>query len=214
MRRCSTSGSGPRSARFVALYDAENRRDLIGEVMSVGLVTSLLIGVGLSVLSISSPHRSPTSLAVSSTAGMRGLLLAATCMFVCSTLVNALTAHRVGLRRMIAPEFWWAIGAVVNFAFSVGAVLISNSLVFYGLANAAASVDHAAAHSRLRTRPEGRSGAPYRRPTLATTKHLISFAVRNQMQAAASLINNQTDKIVIAIFIGPLPQAPTSLPIG
>ena len=36
-----------------------------------------------------------------------------------------------------------------------------------------------------------------------TTKHLISFATRNQMQTAAGLINNQTDKIIIAIFIGP-----------
>lgn len=195
-------GVGPSLARFVALYDAENRRDLIGEVMSVGLVTSLLIGVGLSVLSIFLAAPLAHQLGGISTAGMRGLLLAATCMFVCSTLVNALTAHRVGLRRMIAPGVLVAIGAVVNFAFSVGAVLISNSLVFYGLANAAASViTLLLTAAYVLGRKAGR--APYRRPTLATTKHLISFAVRNQMQTAASLINNQTDKIVIAIFIGP-----------
>ena len=195
-------GVGPSLARFVALYDAESRPDLIGEVMSAGLTTSLLIGAALCALSVFAAGPLAHQVGGISPTGMRELLLAATGMFVCSTLVNALTAYRVGLRRMVAPGVLATIGAGVNFSCSIGAVVLSSSLVLYGLANAAASLITLllTAAYVLGVR-DGR--APYRRPTMATVKDLISFSIRNQMQTAASLINNQTDKIVIAIFIGP-----------
>lgn len=195
-------GVGPSLTRFVALYDADGREDLVGEVMAAGVSTSFLIcsvlaGASLIVASPLAHH-----LGGISTGDMRALLLSATSIFLSSTLVNALTAYRIGLREMVAPNVIATLGAITNFCFSIGAVLASHSVVVYAVANAAASgitLAATAAYLLLFSRPR----APYRRPTLATSKTLISFSVKNQAQTAATLVNTQTDKLIIALFIGP-----------
>jgi O-antigen/teichoic acid export membrane protein len=195
-------GVGPSLSRFIALYDADDRPDKVGEVMVAGLATSLLIGLVLIAASVLGAGEVADQIHGISDGEMRALLLSATCIFLCSTLMNALTAYLVGLRQMVGPGVLATIGAGINFSFSVGAVLASHSVVVYGLANAAASLLTlllVAGYTlgRRHRRP------PFRRPARNTIRHLVGFSLRNQMQTAATLVNDQTDKIIIAIFIGP-----------
>jgi O-antigen/teichoic acid export membrane protein len=195
-------GVGPSLARFVALYDVEGRTDLIGEVMSSGVATSLAIGSALGIASLVTAGPLASHIGGISRNGMLTLLLSATCIFVASTLCNALGAYRIGIRQMVAPNALATFGVLINFSFSIGAALSSNSVEVYAVANAAASMITlvvTAFYLLVLSRPR----APYRWPRLSTTRTLISFSVKNQMQTAAALINNQTDKIVIALFIGP-----------
>ena len=195
-------GIGPSLSRFIALYDTEDRSDLVGEVMTIGLTTSLLIGLVLAVASVFVAGPLAQHLHGISSDGMLKLLLSATCIFLCSTLVNALTAYLVGRRKMVGPGVLATLGAVVNFAFSVGAVLLSSSVVFYGLANAAASLITLTLVA-VYTLGSSRRRPPFRRPKAATIRNVTGFSLQNQMQTAATLVNDQTDKIIIAIFICP-----------
>ena len=123
-----------------------------------------------------------------------------------------LTSYRVGLRQMVGPNVILTLSPVINFAFSVGAALLSRNVTTYALANAASSaisVMIVVVYACLATEPR----APFSWPRWRTVADLLSFSVKNQMQTVATLVNYQTDKIVIALMIGPAAAAPMSWPI-
>jgi O-antigen/teichoic acid export membrane protein len=194
-------GVGPSLSRFIALYDAEGRDDLVGQVLAAGLLTSFGIGGALACLAFFGSGPLAQHIGHISQPAMAALLLSAACMFLCSLLFNALTAYKTGMRQMVGINVVATIGAVLNFAFSIGSVLISGNLVVYALANAAASVLLILITVVYLVITSNQPA--YRRPTKQMVTQLLSFSLRNQMQTAASLINVQTDKIIIAVFIGP-----------
>lgn len=194
-------GVGQVLVRFVALHDAEGSREAIGEVLAVGLCTITVIATVLVGASFGSAAALAHQLGGISPSQMRVLLLCSTTMLCGSMLVNVMTAYPIGLRRMIVPNIAKSGGAVVNFAFSVGAIAIKPQLVFYAQANAAASLLTVLMVGIvvLATRPS----MPLRIPRISRVRSLLRFSVQNQVLALASLINFQSDKVVIALFVGP-----------
>lgn len=195
-------GVGPALTRFVALYENDENPNLVGEFLGTGVLTSCLVGVALSIASLLCAGVLARHLGHVGTGSMLILLECSTGMLVASMLMNVLVAYRVGLREMIGPNVVLTLGPIINFGASVGAALASHRLVVYAEANAAASglsLIITAVYSCVISTPR----IAFHRPHRTTIKQLTSFSVKNQMQTAASLVNNQTDKIIIALFIGP-----------
>jgi O-antigen/teichoic acid export membrane protein len=194
-------GVGQVLVRFVALHDAEGSREAIGEVLAVGLCTITTIAVVLTGASWGAAGLLAHQLGGITTGQMRVLLLCSSTMLCCSMLVNVMTAYPIGLRRMVVPNIAKSGGALINFVFSVGAIAIKPQLVFYAEANAAASLATVlvVACVVVATRPS----MPLRIPRIARVRDLLRFSVQNQVLALASLINFQSDKVVIALFVGP-----------
>lgn len=194
-------GVGQVLVRFVALYDAEGARGDIGEVLAVGLSTIVVIAIFLLTASFATAGILAHHIGGISVEDMRTLLLCASWMLCAAMLVKVVTAYPIGLRRMIAPNVAMCAGAIINFIFSVGAILISPHLVFYALANATASFVTlvVVAVVILAMRPR----MPLRMPKKSSIGILLRFSVQNQVLSLANLVNFQSDKVVIALFIGP-----------
>ncbi len=195
-------GVGPTLSRFVALYDAQGDDHLVGEVIGTGLLTSAAVLCVLTLVSLVGAAPLAHSVHLSSVSEMRVLLLSATVIFSVVMLTNVLTAYHIGVQEMIGPNVALTLGVVLNFALSMTAALTSHSLERYAVANALASglalgvvVVFFLMSARKRVR--------LRLPRSATARVLLHYSVRNQALTASSLVNFQTDKIVIALFIGP-----------
>jgi O-antigen/teichoic acid export membrane protein len=188
-------------SRFVALHDAEGDRRAIEETIGIGLLAAL--GVGLASLlaaALAAPLVSDV-LGVLDSGEMRLVLVCAagvSSAYLLSSVVNAIP---VGLRRMGPPNVALTIGNVVNFAFSLAALLLSTELTAYAVANlAAAVVGFALTVGSLLwvwSRPY------FRRPGAARAKGILSFGVKSQLVTLANLVNVQTDKLIIAAMLGP-----------
>jgi O-antigen/teichoic acid export membrane protein len=195
-------GVGPTLARFVALHDAREEHDQIGEVLGTGAITATVVSLGLIIGAVVAAAPLAKTLGGITTADMRLLLLCATVIFSSTMFANVLTAFNVGMQEMVIPNVALSIGVGLNFAFSVAAALTSSSLVRYADANAVASLLSLLVVfvcMRMTTRDRVRVTMPSR----DTLRQVLGYSVKNQALTASSLINFQTDKIVIALFIGP-----------
>jgi O-antigen/teichoic acid export membrane protein len=194
-------GVGQVLVRFVALYDAEGARDAIGEVLGVGFATIATVAVVLVGGSWATAGALAHDLGGISPTNMRTLLLCSSWMVCAAMLVNVMTAYPIGLRRMVAPNVAKSAGASVNFLFSISAILISPHLVVYALANAAASFVTVliVMGVTLAMRPR----LPLGFPQVARLWNLLRFSAQNQILSLASLVNFQSDKVVLALLVSP-----------
>jgi O-antigen/teichoic acid export membrane protein len=188
-------------SRFVALHDAEGNRRAIEETIGIGMLTTLGVGLlSLAAAALAAPLVSDV-VGVLDADEMRVVLLCAAGISTAYLLSSVLSAIPVGLRQMGPPNVALTLGNVVNFVFSVAALLLSTELTTYALANLGAAVV-GFVFSLIALRwvwPR-----PYlRRPPATRARGVLSFGLKSQLVTLANLVNVQTDKLIIAAMIGP-----------
>lgn len=187
-------------ARFVALYDLRGDRQAIGECLALGLLVTTVLGVLVFGAAVLATPLATRLLGVLSPDEMRIVLLSSAAILVAQEYRGVLAAVPVGMRVMVPPNVAGSFGAVLNFGFSVAALLASRDLTVYALANAAAEVIRiafgAAAMVYVWRRPT------ISLPSMARAREVIAYSLRNQVHVLSDIVNNQTDKIIIALLIG------------
>jgi len=192
-------GIGRSLARFVAVFDADGDEEKIRQSLGLGLLAVTVVGAGaLAVVALVAPLMADT-LGVVSGGELRIIAMAAVGIWTFNGYDGALSAVGIGLRRMVPPNVAQTINVSVNFAFSLTALTISSSLVFYALANAAAAlVAVVPAFFAMRYLwPAPHAALPDRE----LVKEVLGFSIKNQVGWIADLVNFQTDKVVIAFVV-------------
>jgi O-antigen/teichoic acid export membrane protein len=187
-------------ARFVALYDVEGDRSAIGECVGLGLLAITAVAAVGAVLALVTPVFLAGSLESISAGDLRLVLLCSLAIFCFTAYRRVLNSVDVGLRRMVPPNVANVLTNVVNFAFSVAALVIHPDLVTYGAANALSYlIGMGAAIAAVR---HVWGSVPVKWPSRALARQIASFSAKNQLHAVADLVNLQTDKVIIAFAVG------------
>lgn len=188
-------------ARYVALYDAQGDRRGIQECAGLGLLAIGAVGLVAAGAAMLAAPLLAGELGVLDTPAMRLVLLSSVAILTFDTLAGVLNAVPIGLRRMLPPNVADTAGTLANLVFSVIALALSTQLTDYALANAAASLLSLAfsvvGFAYVWSRPYVSLPSP------ARTREIVRFAVKNQVSWLADLINLQTDKVIIALLLGP-----------
>lgn len=192
------SGSLP---RFVALYEARGDRRGVGECVAAGLLTTFALGAVAALVAVLAAPVLADRLGVLDVGDMRTVLLASAGILFSSTVAGVLASVPLGLRRMVPPSIASTLGSAVNFVVSVVALLSSRDLVVYALANLAAAVFGIAL--ALGGVVYVWRGVPLHPPSFSRLREIVHFSVRVQLIRVAELVNQQTDKIIIATLVGP-----------
>jgi O-antigen/teichoic acid export membrane protein len=188
-------------SRFVALHQARGDDRGLRECVTVGVgiatgLSGLAAGVAIAIAPILQD-----AVGVVDVDDMRVLLLCAATMLAAGLYGAVLTAVPYGFRRLVPVSAATFAASVVNFAFSLTALLVHPDLVTYALANVAASLVAVAIdlvvmrsvwkHPRLAV------------PSRTLVREMVAFGLKNQVGRVVDLLNYQTDKVVIAVLIGP-----------
>lgn len=192
-------GIGRSLSRFIAIFDAAGEEGKIRQCVGLGFAAITVVGVAtLAVVAAGAPFLSD-QLGVLSTDQMRIVAMSAVAIWTFNGYQGILTGVGIGKRHMVPPNVAIVIGACLNFAFSVAALLATTSLVVYGLANAAAAL-LAIVPAFFSMRYLWR--APYiALPSRELVKEVLLFSLKNQVGWLADLVNFQTDKVVIALAV-------------
>jgi O-antigen/teichoic acid export membrane protein len=130
---------------------------------------------------------------------MRIVLLCSAAILSLQTNQRVFNALGVGLRRMVPPNVTNVIASFINFAFSVGALLMSTSLVNYAIANVVADVlGLLVGYIGLRIVWPGRL---LRWPARQRMREMFAYGIKTQAHFVSFLVNVQTDKVVIALAV-------------
>jgi O-antigen/teichoic acid export membrane protein len=187
-------------ARFIALYDVEGDRAAIAECVGLGLLAVTAVGVVGAIVATLAGELLAPSLDSISAADLRLVLLCSLGVFCFTAYRRVLNSVDIGLRRMVPPNVANVLTNVVNFAFSLGALIIQPDLVFYGAANALSYlVGIGAALVAVR---HVWGSVPVKWPSRTRARRIIGFGAKTQLHALADLVNLQTDKIIIAVAVG------------
>jgi O-antigen/teichoic acid export membrane protein len=186
-------------SRFVAYYDGRDDPRGIQECVGLGLAAAALVAAVSGVATLLLAPVLAGSLHQLSVHDMRLVMLASWAMLVIQVVRGVLNSVPVGLRRMVPPAVASNVGVVTNFGASVVALALSRSLVVYALANAAAGLVAllATAVAFRRVWP----GRPVARPARSRAREVLSFGLKSQVAWISEQINNQTDKVVIAVLV-------------
>jgi O-antigen/teichoic acid export membrane protein len=186
-------------SRFVAYHDGGNDRRGIEECLGLGLVTVAAVAALSGTAAALIVPALADALHQGDVQSMRIVVLCVWGMFAITLLRGVLSSVPVGLRQMVPPAIAANIGVGINFAASVAALLASRDLVVYALANAGASVLSLVATVvafRSVWRP-----TTVRLPSRARARQVLGFSLKSQTTWIADQVNNQTDKVIIAIVI-------------
>jgi len=186
-------------SRFVALYETRGDRAAMRQCVGLGLIAVTAVSIASAIAAALAAPVFVDLLGELSVAEMRAVLL-------CSVAIFALHAYRavvismpIGIREMVPPSVAGLIGNVLNFAFSVGALILSTELVHYAIANVVAdSLGLVVTLISLRymSQPFGVA-----MPSRALTREVLGFSVKSQVNWIADLVNLQTDMVIIALLI-------------
>jgi len=187
-------------SRFVALYDSEGNEQAIKECLGLGLVAMTLVGLVACIVALIVAPILAHNLGVLPTSQMRVLLLSSVGIFVFQAYRRVLNSLETGLRRMVPPNIANVFTIFVNFGFSVATLLVHPTLVAYGLANAASYLVGIGAS--LASVLYVWHSIPIAFPTWARAKEIGGFGFKSQLHFLSELINLQTDKVIIAFFVG------------
>ncbi len=187
--------------RYVALYDAQGDRRGVQECAGLGLLMVLAMGaVAAGAAGLAAPLLA-SEVGVLQPGEMRVVLLSSVAIVTLGMLSRVLNAVPIGLRRMIPPNVTATCAALTNFVFSVVVLSFSAELTDYALANVAASVVGLllaiGSFTYVWSRPH------ISLPSLPRAWEIIRFSLKGQVSWLADLINMQTDKIIIALLLGP-----------
>jgi O-antigen/teichoic acid export membrane protein len=148
---------------------------------------------------VAAPLLAP-SLGVLSAADLRLVLLAAVAIYAFTAYRRVVNSVAVGLRQMVPSNVANVFTNTLNFAFSVGILLLRPDLVAYGAANALSYLVGVGAALVALHRVWG--SIPVAWPSARRSREVLGFGVRTQLHAFADVINMQADKIVLAFAIG------------
>jgi O-antigen/teichoic acid export membrane protein len=187
-------------SRFVALYDVRGDRAAIAECVGLGLIVTTAVSAVAAAAAAITPGLFASSLGVLSVDDLRLVLLSSVAIYSFTTYRRVLNSVAVGLRRMVSSNVANVFTNVVNFAFSVGILLVHPDLVAYGYANALSYlIGIGAALVSLRY---VWGSIPVAWPSAERSREVLRFGVSTQLHAFADLINMQADKLVLAFVIG------------
>jgi O-antigen/teichoic acid export membrane protein len=192
-------GIGRSLARFVAAHEHDRRA--CGEYMVIGLGAMLALFVVLTLAAVGLAPLLADALGHISTAAMRVALVSSVVLLVTSLTCVVIAGYPAGLRRMVAPNVGMALGAAINFCASVGAIAAGAGLPGYAVANAVAGLVSVAVVTIVVVRAEG--AIPLAVPSRTRATEFLRFGAKLQLAWAMELINYQSDKIVIALSVGP-----------
>ena len=185
--------------RFIAVSDTDRDERRIRECVGLGLTTVTVVGVVALAAAAAGASFLSDTLGVLSTEKMRYVLMSSVAIWTLNSYRDVLNSVGIGKRRMEPPNVARVIGASLNFALSVTALLVSSSLVVYALASASAAL--------LAIIPAFFAmrclwNAPYiAAPSYTLVKEVLTFGVKSQISGFADLVNFETDKVVIALMI-------------
>jgi O-antigen/teichoic acid export membrane protein len=186
-------------ARFVALYDVDGDRAAIGECVGLGLLAVTAVGAAGTIVAVVGPSLFAGALDSITAADLRLVLLCSVAIFCFTAYRRVLNSVDIGLRRMVPPNVANVFTNVVNFAFSLAALLIHPDLVLYGAANALAYlIGIGAAVAGVR---HVWGSVPLKWPTRERRRQIVGFGARTQLHAVADLVNLQTDKLILAFVV-------------
>ncbi len=192
-------GAGPAVSRFVAANHDDP--DACGEYMAVGMISVTVVGGVL--IAAAAVGGAPLAGAIHgiSVSDMRAVLLSSACVLLASMLSTLAAAYPVGQRRMVAPNVGLVAGAVLSFVASIGSITLGGGLVEYAYANAGAGALSALIVIAFVLRVE--RSIPLTWPRWRTVTGFLRFSGNTQLVGWADLVNYQTDKVVIALAVGP-----------
>jgi O-antigen/teichoic acid export membrane protein len=187
-------------ARFVALYDVEGDRRAIAECIGLGLLA--ITGVtALAVLAaLLTPPLFAGSLHAIGIGQLRLVLLCSVAIFSFTSYRRVLNAVEIGLRRMVPPNIANVFTNVVNFGFSIAALLVHPTLVAYGAANAASYLLGVGAAIASVRHVWG--SVPVAWPSRTRAREIAGFGIKAQVLGLADIVNLQTDKLILAFAVG------------
>lgn len=186
-------------SRFVAFHDGRNDRRGIEECLGLGLITVAAVAAISGSGAVLVVPVLADALHQSDLEAMRIVVFCVWAIFAITLLRGVLSSVPVGLRRMVPPAIASNIGVGTNFAASVVALVLSRDLVVYALANAGASVVALVATVvafRSVWRP-----TTVRLPSRRRVRDVLGFSLKSQATWIADQVNNQTDKVIIALLI-------------
>jgi len=192
-------GVGISVARYIAAQQDDRR--LCGEYVGIGYLSVAAIAVVLTAIATATAGIITRALHGISLADMRVVLYSSVVLLCCSMLASVIAAYPIGRRRMVMPNVALMIGASVNFVASVGSIALGAGLPGYALANAGSGVVSVLILLAFVVKGEG--SIPLSRPNARRARAFMAFAIKNQTVRLTSLVNYQSDKIVIAFSIGP-----------
>lgn len=188
-------------SRFVALHHAHEDHRAIRETVGLGLITVTSLGAVALFAAAAGAAFAARELGVLSPEAMRIVLVSSAVVFLAQAFCGCFSSIAIGMRRMTPPNVAGVTGNVVNFAFSVAAIVVSSDIVVYAVANAAAEILRIVfVYVSVRTVWSGRMFAL---PGRARAREVLSYGIKSQVEWLSTLINFQTDKIIIAVFFGP-----------
>lgn len=186
-------------SRYIAKYDAEGDKRAIREAFTLGLLATLVVfAVTLGAAYLAAPLATDR-LGVLAVDDMRVVLLCSAAILSLQTLRRVFNAVGIGLRRMVTPNVTNIIASFINFAFSVGILLMSTSVVDYAIANVVADViGVAVGYVGLRI--------VWKQPLLSwpakeRLKEMLAYGIKTQAHFVSFLVNVQTDKVIVALVV-------------
>jgi O-antigen/teichoic acid export membrane protein len=192
-------GVGRSLARFIAVFDAEGDERGMRECIGLGLLVIVSSGILAAIAAELAAPLLSDKLGVVDGHQMGVILTASVAIWVCNSVSGVLNAVAIGKQEMVPPNVATAIGATINFVFSVAVLLASTSLTAYAGANAAAALLAIVPSVVVLRRVWG---GPYLLlPSRARAKEILGFGLKNQLSYLADLVNFQTDKVVIALML-------------
>jgi O-antigen/teichoic acid export membrane protein len=192
-------GFGPSISRFVAVHSDDRR--VSGEYIAMGVLSGSLVSAVAFAGAVAGAGVLSRTLHGISTSDMRIVAVSSAVLLFSDCLASVAAAFATGRRRMVAPNVALSIGAVVNFIASVGSILLGAGLPGYALANAGAGMFTALLVAILVIRSE--RGIPITWPARERVRGFFGYSLKYQMIVLSTLINYQTDKLVIGFSVGP-----------
>ena len=187
-------------SRFVAFYHARGDRRAVEQLFGFGLiVVALVAAVSAVIAAAAAPFVASALGDVLSASDMRALLLAVVGIFSLNLVRGVIRAVPEGMQDMVPVNAAEFVNNTLNFAFSVGALIVTRDVVLYAYANVAAGV--LALGPSLYAARLAWSPVRARVPSRVLIREVLGFSVKSQLSWIGDLVNNQTDKIIIAVFI-------------
>jgi O-antigen/teichoic acid export membrane protein len=187
-------------ARFIAIYDVDRDDRAIAESVGLGLIAITVVTVLAAALALVTLPLFAASLDAISEGDLRIVLLSSVAVFSFTAYRRVLNSVETGLLRMVPPNVANVFTNVVNFAFSLAALLIHPDLATYAVANALSYlVGIGAAIASVR---HVWGAVPLAWPSRRRAREIMGFGVKAQVHGLSDLINLQTDKIILAFAVG------------
>lgn len=186
-------------ARFVAMYDIDGDDRAIAECVGLGLIAITAVTVIATGLALLTLPLVAGSLDVISEADLRIVLLSSVAVFSFTAYRRVLNSVDTGLLRMVPPNVANLFTNVVNFAFSLAALLLHPDLPTYAVANALSYMVGIGASVASVRHVWG--SVPLAWPSRRRAREIVTFGAKAQVHGLSDLINLQTDKIILAFAV-------------